>query len=168
MLPSFDIHGDSNWKTRTLDNWTPLESNKNQKFNRIVFSVQKPIQLGYEALPRPAYSSDLSPNNFHLHRHLDNRETKRLTSNQQLKMHSKSPVIERLQNTMISRYICQQRACKHIRPTFYMPKSQRQKPWQIFIFPPIRCLLRRAKINWKIYHMLETKWANLFWRHVHG
>jgi len=52
--------------------------------------LQKLNKLGYEVLPHPLYSSDLSPTNYHFFKHLNNFMQGKHTTSRRQKMLSKS------------------------------------------------------------------------------
>ncbi|KZC06802.1 Histone-lysine N-methyltransferase SETMAR [Dufourea novaeangliae] len=79
-------------KCKKLDKWVPHELNESQRFHLCPIlvnrkgpillhdnarphvsriTVQKLNELGYETLPHPSYSPDLSPTDYHLFKHLE-------------------------------------------------------------------------------------------------
>uniref|UniRef100_A0A0N5BEE2 Histone-lysine N-methyltransferase SETMAR n=1 Tax=Strongyloides papillosus TaxID=174720 RepID=A0A0N5BEE2_STREA len=49
----------------------PILLNNNAKPHILKRTVQKPRELGYETLPHPAYSPDISSTDYHFFKHLN-------------------------------------------------------------------------------------------------
>ncbi|VDM85396.1 unnamed protein product, partial [Strongylus vulgaris] len=56
-------------------------------------TLQKLNDLGYEILPHPAYSPDLSPTDYHIFKHLNNFIKGRVFKNQTLKLPSTTSLL---------------------------------------------------------------------------